>query len=175
MLAWTSLAFFSTSSLLSCLLSVLAAKLCFLLFSFPVSCPSLSTASSHFYLSRPHTLIFLLFFFQSKANKQNNDVAWGQRRPTMRCCLSQSQYSLVCVLCLVPRAPALMTTCWLRSWPPGLASRWKISSKSTRKVGGGKTKAGRFYHLDNFFINVLCMIHVSLVAVTYAVNVYMYA
>lgn len=111
-----------------------------------------------------HIDFSVLFYFFHRgmkwSNKQNNEVAWGRRRQTTRCRLGQSQYSLVCVLCLVPRAPALMTTCWLRSWPPGPASRSKISSKSTRKVEDeDKTKARRFNHLDHFLIIALCMLH----------------
>lgn len=64
-----------------------------------------------------------------------------------RRCLSQSQYSPVCVLCLALRAPALMTTCWLRSWPPGPTSRSKISPKSTRKVEEENKSVDQYYYL----------------------------
>lgn len=45
-----------------------------------------------------------------------------------------SHYELIRILCLVPRVQELTTTCWSRSWPPGLESRLKRSSRFTRKV-----------------------------------------
>lgn len=148
---------------ISCLLSVLAAKLCFLLFfSFLVSCLSCPLHQQQvltFTFPNHAHWFFILFFREARNGQISKTMKWLEDNNARRCAAVSARANIhsICVLCMVPRAPALMTTCWLRSWPPGPASRSKISSKSTRKVEEEKRKHGDLITWTIFII-VLCLI-----------------